>query len=336
MTWRERRIVTILTAIALVLAAALLIVLGIRFRQWRAASESGAAVGADGTGTAADPAAYTALTYENGSATLSFARDEAGQWAWTADGDFPLDDTVIQKILDQLVNWDPQQTLTDEEALAGSGLDEPTASLTASAADGTATTVLFGRATTDGNSYYVRLNGDESTAYILSGTLRQLMDTSIYDMCRLPELPALAEADMESITIRGAAPEEGEAPTVVLTAQVSGESVSWRSDGSNVTADGTVRALLEDLTALSFARCVDYKPSEEAVAICGLDAPEATVEIAYTSETGEAATLTLSVGGRLPDKSGRYTRVDGDSTIYLMETALLDPLMRVAANGLDG
>ena len=135
MTWRERRIVTILTAIALVLAAALLIVLGIRFRQWRAASESGAAVGADGTGTAADPAAYTALTYENGSTTLSFARDEAGQWAWTADGDFPLDDTVIQKILDQLVNWDPQQTLTDEEALAGSGLDEPTASLTASAAE---------------------------------------------------------------------------------------------------------------------------------------------------------------------------------------------------------
>ena len=176
---------------------------------------------------------------------------------------------------------------------------------------------------------------DEGT-YILSGTLRQLMDTSIYDMCRLPELPAPAEADMESITIRGAAPEEGEAPTVVLTAQVSGESVSWRSDGSNVTADGTVRALLEDLTALSFARCVDYKPSEEAVAICGLDAPEATVEIAYTAETGEAATLTLSVGGRLPDKSGRYTRVDGDSTIYLMETALLDPLMRVAANGLDG
>ena len=44
MTWRERRIVTILTAIVLILAAALLIVLGIRFRQWRAASESGTAV----------------------------------------------------------------------------------------------------------------------------------------------------------------------------------------------------------------------------------------------------------------------------------------------------
>lgn len=332
MTWRERRIVTILTAIVLILAAALLIVLGIRFRQWRAASESGTAVSS--TAAAVDPAAYTALTYENGSTTLSFTRDEAGQWVWTADETFPLDDTVIQEILSLLVNWDPQQTLTDEEALAGSGLDEPTASLTASTADGTATTVLFGRATTDGNSYYTRLNGDESTAYIIAGTLYQLMNTPIYDMCRLPELPALAEADISSITIQGAAPEEGEALTVVLTAQASGETVSWRSDGSNVTENDTVRALLEDLTALSFARCVDYNPSEEAVTICGLDAPEAMVEIAYTTESGEEASLTLTVGTRLPDRSGRYTRMDGDSTIYLVETALLDPLMRVASSGL--
>ena len=62
--------------------------------------------------------------------------------------------------------------------------------------------------------------------------------------------------------------------------------------------------------------------------------PEATVEIAYTTESGEAASLTLTVGTRLPDRSGRYTRMDGDSTIYLVETALLDPLMRVASSGL--
>ena len=40
MTWKERRIVTILTTIVLVLAAALLIVLGIRFREWRAAQQA--------------------------------------------------------------------------------------------------------------------------------------------------------------------------------------------------------------------------------------------------------------------------------------------------------
>ena len=333
MTWRERRIVTILTAIALALAAALLIVLGIRFRQWRAAQEAPVDA-AGGAVIPADGAAYTALTYDNGSATLSFHQDESGRWVWIADETFPLDDTVIRQILDLLTGWAPQQTLTDPEALEGSGLDEPTASLTATTADGAATTVLFGRATTDANSYYVRLNGDETTVYIIADTLRQLMEVPVYDMCLLPELPVLEESSIRSVTIRGAAPEEGDPVTVVLTAQVSDGSVSWRSDGVNVTSSGTVQALLEDLTALSLSRCVDYNPSEEAVAICGLDAPEAAVEITYTAGDGGESVLGLTVGARVPDRSGRYTQVDGDSTIYLVETALLDPLMRVAANGL--
>ena len=54
----------------------------------------------------------------------------------------------------------------------------------------------------------------------------------MYDMCLLPELPVLEESSIRSVTIRGAAPEEGDPVTVVLTAQVSDGSVSWRSDGS--------------------------------------------------------------------------------------------------------
>ena len=109
MTWRERRIVTILATILLVLVAALLIVLGIRFREWRADRE-----GADPSDGGAAPAsgAYTSLTYDNGTATLSFSQDEAGAWYWTADESFPLEDTVILEILDLLSSWKPQQTLT--------------------------------------------------------------------------------------------------------------------------------------------------------------------------------------------------------------------------------
>ena len=330
MTWRERRIVTILATILLVLVAALLIVLGIRFREWRADRE-----GADPSDGGAAPAsgAYTSLTYDNGTATLSFSQDEAGAWYWTADESFPLEDTVILEILDLLSSWKPQQTLTDEAALENSGLDEPSASLTASTADGTSTTVLFGKTTTDGTSYYVRLNGDESTVYIIADTLYQLMSTSIYDMCRLPELSALTETQIRSVTIEGA----GENPiSVVLTAQQTDDTVTWRSGGANVTDDPTVRSLLEDLTALSFSRCVDYNPSDEAVTICGLDQPEAAVRLNYLTDSGTEAELVLSVGDRLPDQSGRYAQLEDDTTIYLLETALLDPLMRVAASGLEG
>lgn len=335
MTWRERRIVTILTTIVLILAAALLIVLGIRFREWRDSGNSDA--GSTAAGIVTDSGEYTALTYSNGSATLSFTRDDAGVWHWTADEAFPLDDMVIRQILDLLANWTPQQTLTEEAALDGSGLDESTASLTATTADGKTTSVLFGKTTTDGNSHYVRLNGDLSTVYIIAGTLYELMSTPIYDMCRLPELPVLAETSMRSITIQGAAGEDGtEGPVTVLTAAAADGVVSWRSSGANVTDDPTVRSLLEDLTAPKVAKCVDYNPSEEAVEICGLNAPEATVDIAYTTESGTDGELSFSVGARLPDKSGRYVQLKGESTIYLMETDMLDPLMRVAADGLEG
>lgn len=334
MTWKERRIVTILTTIVLILAAALLIVLGIRFREWRDGGSSNSNTVSAGTVT--DSGEYSALTYNNGSTTLSFTRDDTGVWHWTADEEFPLDDTVIQEILGLLTNWTPQQTLTEESAIDGSGLDESTASLTATTADGKTTTVLFGKTTTDGTSHYVRLNGDLSTVYIIAGTLYDLMSTPIYDMYQLPELPVLAEANMRSITIQGPAGKDGtEGPLTVLTAAAADGVVSWRSNGANVTDDPTVRSLLEDLTVLKVTKCVDYNPSEEAVGICGLDTPEATVDITYTTESGTDGELSFSVGARLPDKSGRYIQLNGKSTIFLMETDMLDPLMRVASDGLE-
>jgi hypothetical protein len=60
------------------------------------------------------------------------------------------------------------------------------------------------------------------------------------------------------------------------------------------------------------------------------------VEIDYVDEDDTDQMLTLTIGNRLPDGSGRYTRLNEDTTIYLLDTDLLDPLMQVAANGLEG
>lgn len=336
MTWKERRTITILTTILLVLSAILLVVLGIRYREHRDETGDAAAVqNSIDILPAADPNAYTALTYTNGTVTLSFTQDSGGVWLWDADKDFPLDDTQVTGILALLTNWRPQQVLKDREALDGSGMEDAVASLTATTAGGGTTTLLFGKATTDGLSDYVRLNGDETTVYIIDGALRRSMDIPIYDMCRLPELPALAEADMRTVTLQGPAPEEGSAgPETILLAQSSGGTASWRCGGADVTNDSTVRALMEDLTALKVSKCVDYAPSEEAAQICGFDSPQAVLRIVY-AEDGQDAELTLTVGGRLLDKSGRYVRLGEEPAIYLLETALLDPMMRIAANGLE-
>ncbi len=334
MTWQERRIVTFLSAVLAVLFAIVLVLLGVRYKENRAEKEAAEQPGVSTPTT--DPGAYTALSYENGSFSLSFALDENGDWIWADDPSFPLDDTTILGITSKLASWKPQQIVTDADVLAEAGFDQPNGSLTASTAEGD-TTLLFGRATTDGNSYYVRLNGDETTAYILPGTLYELMSRPIYDMMELPELPELTEDCLLSVTIQGPAGQDGTVGTVtVLTAQQSDGVTTWRSDGANITDDPTVRALMQDLTALTITKCVDYHPSDDAASICGFDSPAAKVTIRYTTETAGDQTLGLTIGSRLLDGTGRYIRLEDDPTIYFLPTELLDPLMAVSVNGLEG
>ena len=64
--------------------------------------------------------------------------------------------------------------------------------------------LTFGKATTDGTSYYMLMNDAESPVYIVSGTLYDYLSTPIYDMCVLPELPVLTEETLNSLTIQGA------------------------------------------------------------------------------------------------------------------------------------
>lgn len=337
MSWKERRLITVLSAILLVLVIALVIVLAVRYRANLNADDP--AEQETVAGLVSDETAFTSLIYDNGETTLSFERNEFGIWYWTADRNLPLDDSVILDILSTLTAWNPQQTLTDSAALEASGLDEPTGSLTATTASGSYTKLLFGKTTTDGTSDYVRLNDDEGTVYIIDGGLSDLMEIPVYDMCRLPTLPVLEEARIRSITIRGPEQEDETSRRVVsLTALRSEEdsATTWRFEGANITDDPTLRALLEDLSALSFAKCVDYAPSDEAVEICGLDSPSAVLQVAYRTEGGADQTLELTIGERLPNGSGRYTRLGSESAVYLLVTDLLDPLMSIAVNGMDG
>ena len=93
-------------------------------------------------------------------------------------------------------------------------------------------------------------------------------------------------------------------------------------------------ALGSKVGALTFTKCVDYKPTDEAAALCGFDAPQATVTILYLNDTGTEGTLTLTFGSENLDQTGYYVRMEGDSTIYQMDTASVDTILSVAENGL--
>lgn len=334
MSWKERRLISILGAILGVLVIALLIVLGIRFRKNRdvpdASSSSAVTAGESQSG-------WNDLSYSNGSTTLAFHKGEDGNWFWVHDDGFPLDDGTVTTILDTLETMAPQQTLTAPESLETYGLTEPRATITATAAEGTVISMAFGNTTTDGNSYYALLNGDLTTVYIYPGTLMELMSVPVYDMCLLPELPQLTEDRLQKITIQGAPPEDGSDPLrLSLTSYQSEGITTWRAEGANVTDAPRVRGLMEDLAALKIEKCVDYRPSNEALSICGFDAPAATLWTNYTTATDLEGHLKMTVGGLTLDGAARYVRLNDEKTIYRVPTDLLDPLMVIALSGLEG
>jgi hypothetical protein len=180
MTWSEKRIITALCVVLAVLSAALLIVLGLRYRENRDVGEPAAPVITEKKDEDEEQIVnpFIALTYYNGETTLSFHKAENGDWIWNNDTNFPLETSTLMSILDLLVNWSPQQTITDSAVISDSGISPLQGTLKASTDSG-ALNLVFGKTTTDGKSRYVQVNEDESTVYIIDDALYQLMSVPI-------------------------------------------------------------------------------------------------------------------------------------------------------------
>lgn len=333
----QKKTLFLLVGIIVVLAVILAVVTAVRRSNEERAAEEEAAQDAASVITETE-ASYSALSYDNGTATLSFQLDESGKWVWADDPEFPLDDSTIQSILTLLTNLKPQQTITDGDTLEAYGLDQPVATLTATKPDGGTLTIALGNTTTDGNSYYMLMNGQESPVYIISNSLYTEMTKTIYDMCDLPELPDLTEENIQSVTIEGAAstllrPINKETSTDEETGEET-VSVTWAAGGEDVTGNADTASLLAELGALTLTKCVDYKPTDEAAELCGFDDPLATVTVLYLDETGQEQTLVLTFGSENLDQTGYYVQLGEDSTIYQMDTSSVDTILSVAESGL--
>lgn len=343
---QQRMLLILLILVAALLAALVFVKLA---KDRAAAQEAEAAQLEAQSGAITDAASeYSALSYHNGTATLSFSVDEDGAWRWVDDPEFPLDSTYIVKITNALSGLKPQQTITEGDTLEAYGLSEPSITLTATANNGQITTIAMGNATTDGNSFYMLMNGAETPVYIISDTLKLAMDTPIYDMMLLPQLPVITESAIKSITLSS-----GEQVTTLIANRETEEAeaeggegdgsapqeeavTTWRSGGEDVTGNANLTALLAELQNLSLHSCVDYRPSDEAVSICGFDAPMTVAVVYNNADTGAVESLTLYVGSKTLDATGYYVRLGSeDSTIYSVTQDSVATLLAVAAGGLD-
>ena len=264
------------------------------------------------------PASET-LTYSDGEVTLHFTLTEDGHWQWRDDVDFPLDEQYINDMVVLLGQMQQAQPLRKPGKRSEYGLDSKKKYLHATGADGMELTLYFGDKNKAGQRYF-RRSDREKDIYLAPKEMTAALSRSIYDMMKLPAMPELETERMHTIVVNG--------PKVKFSAKQS--DGKWLSQGKDVTKK--IEPLAEMLMTLQMDRCIDYRPSKGVDKLCGLRDPRAVVRLEYTNTVGVESTLRMEVGSIRGE--GRYVRLEGDSTIYLVAREKLQPLFRLADHGI--
>ena len=277
-----------------------------------------------------DPESVRALSWTYGGETLSFTRTEDGGWTYDGDPAFPVDPEAMEELLTPFAPFSAAFVIDEVEDEGQYGLDDPACSITLVTEDQTWEIRLGDTSAVDGQRY---VSFGDGTVYLAASDPLTQYDVTLRECILNDEVPAMDR--VTRLTFSGG--EDWEA--------------FWLEDGSAYTCceddeyftqrDGEIRPLdtgrvedyLSALTSLDLTSYTAYDAGEEDLARYGLDDPELTVTVEYTSGDGSeaAGAFTLHIS-RDPEELARaaedagdedgeetvtaYARVDGSPIVY--------------------
>lgn len=317
MTRSQKRTFNQLLIFLIILVLLLTIALLVRRRMEASDADADSSAASSQTGQTQSPT-ISALSWHNGDTFQSFSAGEDGAWRWDGDKEFPLDTTVLDGMIKTLSPFTPVKAITAGDTLSAYGLENSSRVLTVEYQDGTSLQLTFGAQAPGSTDYYMLRGDDATTVYVMSSTVPDAMDTTVYDMMTLPVLPDMDS--MSSISIESAG------KTLTATSE---DGSSWLCNGENISTRESLTNLLEALSAMEISRCENFKPSPDGLALWGMDVPAATLQVYYADDQ----LLTLQVGSQTLDGSGYYVRINDDTTIYSIYAYDIKPILNAAQNG---
>lgn len=295
--------------------------------------------------------APVSISYENEGKTLAFEL-ENDKWVVADNVDFPLKQSSLTQIASALTGLSAIRSLDMTMPLSTYGLDNPAMTLTAADSAGNAFKLLIGSQNSD---YYYAMTEGGNQIYTIASTLVGYLNTDIMSMIILDTLPSLSETTMDTIRLGdGAASltldkhknKDGSYTWFVIegTTYTSADEVVL-PPGAERSPEKYISNAVTGLGSARFTSCAAFRPTADDLKAYGLDVPQITVTVDYTTTTGAGTldqkttkgTASLEIGGALDDGSGFYARVPGSQEVNVLPNDAVAPLLdALTAMGFSG
>ena len=281
----------------------------------------------------------TALSWTNEEGTWSFTKEET----WTYDGDaaFPVDGEKINDLLEQFQSFSAAFTIEEVTDFGQYGLDKPVCTIDITAGE-TSYTVQLGDFSKMDEERYISI-GDGNAYLALHDPLEEF-DAVLKDMIlddTVPEFETVQEIRFEGTENYTVTRDEE-------TKSLCAEDV-YVTDGKPLDTDN-VDSFVKQIKNLSLTDYVSYNVTAEELTTFGMDDPELTVSLDYTTEEGETGTVQLSLSQNPEEKAAYeeavaqekedlpdvtcYARLGDSQIVYEITQSVYDKLTAVSYNTL--
>lgn len=275
-----------------------------------------------------DQEEITSISFTIDESEYTFDKGEGG-WTNKEDPDFPVNTDKMGEITDVLSAVSTTRTLKDVDNLEEYGLTDPLNRIIVETSDGNKKTLEFGSLNEVTSEYYMTVDKDESTVYLVEESVYTPFTGDLYDYASGNTYPSISSDSITEVQV-----EKTESPYMLKEEEevTSGWVTGAIGNEELQTADsGTVSTLLASVSGLAYQDFVNYNC--EDMSAYGLDHPNAVITITYEEETSgededsrETKQVVLKVDSQDENKN-YYVSLNDSQEIYTMTGTSLSEII---------
>lgn len=304
--------------------------------------------------------AVDALSLEYSDTALSFHKSEDGTWLYDDDDAFPVDTDAIDKLLSVFNSFGASFIIENVDDFSQYGLDDPTCTIRLTTADNEYFVQLGSYSTMDQKRY---VSTGDGNVYLTSVDPFDTYEVTLPDMIKHDELPKLTEAD--SISFEGvientdlsdsnsssAEDSSGNSTDSIIDYTIYHEDENTftycaddiyftnnkNNDSDEILALDTakIKSYLSTVGSVKHTDYVTYNAGEDEINEYGLDDPELTVNIDYTTENEDKDEVENSLKLDISTvDANHYLRINDSQIIYSLSAANYNSLIACSYNDL--